>query len=185
MQSTFFLLSSVLALVHGQVITPGKCPEFVTKDPFEIPPYLGTWYEIQKFANVDQLGSTCNYAEYSDNGDGTVGVHNAGLDADGNVSEIFGYVEESDIPGRLLLHLDGVPVVGDYNVLDTDYVTWTAVYSCGNILGASVEQAWILARDNILTPEQLNEAFAAYTKWGIDISHMSVSPQENCTYGQN
>ncbi|CAL4144119.1 unnamed protein product, partial [Meganyctiphanes norvegica] len=186
MQSLLYVVSAALACVtHVQVIKPGKCPEFVTKDPFDIPPYLGMWYEITKFANIDQLGTTCNYAVYSDNGDGTVGVHNAGLDAEGNVSEIYGYVEESDIPGRLLLHLNGVPVVGDYNVLDTDYETWTAVYSCGNLLGVSVEQAWILARNSTLTEEQRADVLAAYTKWGIDITHFTDTPQDDCTYGPN
>merc|ERR1719209_510783 len=105
MYTALYMLPTILAITYGQIITPGKCPEFVTKDPFEIPPYLGTWVEIFKFNNVDQIGTTCNYAVYTDRGDGTVGVHNAGLDAEGNVSEIYGYVEESDIPGRLLLHL--------------------------------------------------------------------------------
>lgn len=40
-------------------------------------------------------------------GDGTVGVHNAGLDVNGTYTEIFGYVEPTDVPGALLLHLDG------------------------------------------------------------------------------
>ena len=33
-------------------------------------------------------------------------------------------------PGDLDLSLDGVPVDGEYMILDTDYTSYAAVYSC-------------------------------------------------------
>ncbi|KAK4300684.1 hypothetical protein Pmani_027137 [Petrolisthes manimaculis] len=180
------LLVSLLCLVLGvcvaQDLVPGRCPEFVPMVDFEIPPYLGKWYEIARFTTEDQMGQTCNYAEYSDNGDGTVGVHNAGLEADGNFTEIFGYVEPTEVSGALILHLDGVPVAGDYNVLATDYTTYTSVFSCVNVLGFHVEQAWVLAREPSISQEMLDTAYSAYTQWGVNVDNFQRTPQDNCVY---
>ncbi|KAK8396796.1 hypothetical protein O3P69_005035 [Scylla paramamosain] len=154
-------------LCLGQVLKPGKCPEFTSKTDFEVQP--------------DEEGQTCNYAEYSDNGDGTVGVHNAGLDADGTFTEIFGYVELTDVPGSLALHLDGVPFVGKYDVLETDYETYTSVYSCVDFLGLGyMDQAWVLGR-HVLSEEELSLALSAFTRWGIDTSSFEYTPQTDCS----
>ncbi|KAG7159445.1 apolipoprotein D-like [Homarus americanus] len=176
-------LGVMAPLSQGLSLQPGKCPEFITKLDFEVAPYLGKWIEFARFTMPYERGQTCNYAEYSDRGDGTVGVHNGGLDAGGNYTEIFGYAEKTPVNGVLVLHLDGVPVAGDYNVLATDYTTYTAVYSCNNFLNLGhVDQAWILARTPTLTKEQLEPALAAFSKWGIDTQQFFYTPQENCDY---
>ncbi|KAK7070464.1 hypothetical protein SK128_004980 [Halocaridina rubra] len=173
----------LFSLSQAQEIEPEGCPEFTPKTDFEIPPYLGKWIEIARFVTPEQAGQTCNYAEYSDNGDGTVGVHNAGLEADGSFTEIFGYVEPTEVPGALILHLDGVPVSGSYNVLATDYETYTSVYSCVGILGIGhVEQAWILARNSTLAQEDLDTALAGFSKWGIDTTKFTYTSQDACSY---
>ncbi|ROT69307.1 apolipoprotein D [Penaeus vannamei] len=180
-----FLIATCLlaAVCHGQYVKPGPCPEFTTKLDFEIPPYMGKWYEYARFTTPDQTGQTCNYAEYADNGNGTVAVHNAGLEADGTYSEIYGWVEPSDVGGALLLHLNGVPVVGDYNVLDTDYEGYASVYSCQALLGLGhVEQAWILARTPALEQNKIDAAAAAFTNFGIDVNQFMATPQENCVF---
>lgn len=170
----------MVALSQAQVL-PGECPEFVPKEDFDVEQYLGKWYEIMRVETRYELNQVCNYAEYTDRGDGTVGVHNAGLEADGTMTEIFGYVEPSDVSGALLLHLDGVPFVGDYNVLETDYVTYTSVFSCGPVpLLGHVEQAWILARKPSLTEDELNTALSAFAKWGINTEKYHVTDQEGC-----
>merc|ERR1712212_87246 len=170
------------AVCHGQYVKPGPCPEFTTKVDFEVEPYLGKWYESARFDTPDEAGQTCNYAEYSDRGDGTVGVHNAGLDEEGQFTDISGYVETTDVPGALKLHLDGVPVAGNYDVLDTDYTTYTSVYSCTQALGYHIEQAWILTRDSAPTMDQLEVARQAFQKWGIDDEQFIATEQENCEF---
>ncbi|XP_071522354.1 apolipoprotein D-like [Panulirus ornatus] len=171
----------VAGLGHAQVISLEKCPEFIPKVDFQVERYLGKWFEIARFPNTYEIGQRCNYAEYSDNGDGTVKVHNGGLNADGVFTEIFGYVEQTDVPGALLLHLDGVPFVGQYNVLETDYTNYATVYTCTDIFGIShVEQAWILARTPSPTPQALQNAFAAFAKWGINTEPFLYTAQEDC-----
>lgn len=72
---------------------------------------------------------------------------------------------------------------GDYFVLDTDYVTYTAVYDCVNVGAFKLEYAWLMSRTNTLTAEQLATARAAYTQFGIDISTFEATYQsDSCVY---
>ncbi|XP_071522366.1 apolipoprotein D-like [Panulirus ornatus] len=177
-----WLLLLLVGLGHAQVISIGKCPEFIPKVDFQVERYLGKWYEIGRYPTVDEYGQSCNFAEYSDKGDGTVKVHNGGLNADGVFTEIFGYVEQTDVPGALLLHLDGVPFVGNYNVLETDYTTYASVFSCVDILGVThAEEAWILGRGRSLSQQEMDTALAAFAKWGINTKPFLSTPQDGCT----
>lgn len=181
-----FLIASVfiLGLSQAQEILPGPCPDFVTKTDFEVKPYLGKWLEYAKIANTFEIGQKCNYAEYSDNGDGTVGVHNAGLStSNGSFVEIYGYAVPTEVPGALKIHLEGVPFAGDYNVLDTDYVTYASVYSCTGFLGLGhADQAWILTRNATPSIEAEEAATGAFEKFGIDTSTFKKTVQDPCDF---
>ncbi|XP_066987843.1 apolipoprotein D-like [Macrobrachium rosenbergii] len=177
------IFSLIVGVTWAQGIVPGPCPDFIPMTDFTVKPYLGKWFEIARVPMVFEYGQTCNYAEYTDRGDGTVGVHNAGLDADGTFTEIFGFVETTEVPGALALHLDGVPFTGSYNVLDTDYENYTTVYSCQNFLGLGhMDQAWILGRRNTLTLEEMETAMRAFEKWGIDTQRFVKTIQEPCEF---
>lgn len=72
---------------------------------------------------------------------------------------------------------------GDYFVLDTDYVTYTAVYDCVNVGAFKLEYAWLMSRTNSLTDEQLTIARNAYLTFGIDISTFETTYQsDSCVY---
>ncbi|CAL4064995.1 unnamed protein product [Meganyctiphanes norvegica] len=177
MISVAVVLGSVLSFVNSQAITPGPCPEFTPMTNFTAESYLGFWYEIHRFPVPYQINSICNYAEYTDKGNGTIGVHNSGL-VNGEEDEIFGEAYATEIPGHLILHFDIVPVDGEYNVLHTDYETYTTVYTCGKFFTQKIETAWILARKPELTPEEYEEALGQYHKWGIDTSHFIDTVQD-------
>merc|ERR1719209_147110 len=170
--------SSVMCMVQSQAITPGPCPEFTPMTNFTADNYLGFWYEIHRFPVPYKTNSICNYAEYSDKGNGTIGVHNNGL-VNGEEDEIFGEAITTDIPGHFILRFDIVPVDGEYNVLFTDYETYTAVYTCGKFLTQKIETAWILARKPALTTEEYEDALSQYHKWGIDTSHFKDTVQDD------
>lgn len=72
---------------------------------------------------------------------------------------------------------------GNYFVLDTDYVTYTAVYDCETLGVFKFEYAWLMARENTMTPEQLAAARAAFTSQGIDVSTFEPTYQgSSCVY---
>lgn len=89
-------------------------------------------------------------ATYSDLGNGTIGVYNTGTRPNGVVDEICGYAYQTDpnvVPGELKVRFPLIPGGADYWVLDTDYGSFTTIYSCRSILFLfRVEIGWVLTR---------------------------------------
>ncbi|XP_076061453.1 apolipoprotein D-like [Oratosquilla oratoria] len=175
------MLAVTVSVASGQIVKPGKCPKFTPKPDFDIKSYVGTWFEIERFPTLYAEGQRCVYTEYTDIGNGKIGVHDASFDKNDNYLELFGYAETSDVPGKLLFHLDGVPEVGNYNVLDTDYTTFASVYSCQNMVGFYVQEAWLLGRPRSFTEEQRELAIEPFTRFGISPKDFEPTPQENCS----
>jgi lipocalin len=78
-------------------------------------------------------------------------------------------------PNRLLVTLpvyNGVIKVvntGEYNVLETDYTTYSVVYSCRNLfMGFKYEITWILGRNKTLDCNIVSALKKKLKKKGID-----------------
>ncbi len=72
---------------------------------------------------------------------------------------------------------------GTYEVLDTDYENWTAVYSCLSVGAFNFEYAWLMSRTNTLSDQLLAQAEAAYTRNGIDVNKFRPTAQsDDCNY---
>ncbi|XP_068207714.1 apolipoprotein D-like [Palaemon carinicauda] len=176
-------LTAVCALAsctYGHVDV-GVCPTFTDKADFDPVPYLGRWYEAQRFAAFFEEGEDCVNAIYSDLGDGVVGVRNVGRSVFGDVVEITG-TAVLVAPGVLSVQFPGHPP-GDYHVLDTDYESFACVYNCDVQGNLRVQFAWVLTRDmnpNEATLERANKVFA---KNGIDVSFFHrVHQGDDCPY---
>jgi hypothetical protein len=73
---------------------------------------------------------------------------------------------------------------GNYNVWDTDYVTYALVYSCKqlpSVLGIQLKQenAWILAREKSLDESIVNNLRAKLEENHIDLGQLAQVDQ-NC-----
>ena len=133
----------------------GACDKsYSPMETFDVDSYSGLWYEISrdKYTFFEALQS-CVTATYTANDDGTVGVNNQAympirgwsggkaiaVPADtGDASLIVDFSGQTPDPSQ----------TPNYTVLDTDYETYTVVYSCSNIAKglASFEFLWILSR---------------------------------------
>ena len=72
---------------------------------------------------------------------------------------------------------------GTYEVLDTDYENWTAIYSCDSISIFTIEFAWIMSRTNTLSEQLLAQAEAVFTRNGIDVNKFRPTAQsDDCNY---
>ena len=70
---------------------------------------------------------------------------------------------------------------GNYWVLDTDYKTYTLIYSCTNILGIShFEFAWILGRQRTMDQAIVDRLFAEFKSYNIDVGHFIKADQTGC-----
>merc|ERR1712215_396520 len=134
-----------------------KCPPKPPTIPeFNVTQYLGQWYEQKRLPAFFQLNTRCVLAEYGviEDEPDHVSVHNVATREDGSLDSITGYayIPDPNFPGELLVKFPGSPV-GSYWILDTDYHTYTVVYSCEDFLGVvKLEFAWILSREKHLDP---------------------------------
>ena len=119
-------------------------PEGVTVvKPFDLPSYLGTWYEVARLDHRFERGLTQVSAEYSLNPDGTVKVLNRGYseeEAEWQQAEGKAYFVGDTNTGALKVSFFG-PFYGGYNIakLSDDY-------SVALVVGPSTDYAWLLAR---------------------------------------
>ncbi|XP_064082822.1 apolipoprotein D-like [Macrobrachium nipponense] len=159
----------------------GVCPNITEKYDFDPVPYLGRWYETQRFSALFEDGQDCVNAIYEDMGDGYVKVHNMGRSASGELMEIIGKAHLI-APGVLSVEFPGHGA-GDYHVLDTDYETFSCVYSCGQVGPLRVEYAWLLTRNVIVDEALVERANQVFTKNGIDVSNFQPTHQgDDCPY---
>ncbi|XP_046437376.1 apolipoprotein D-like [Daphnia pulex] len=172
------------AAVFSRISQRAACPVVTTKPDFNYIPYAGLWYEIERFENVFQQGTSCERAIYEELSPGVVSVLNTAVLADGTLTNITGSATaiSPEEPGHLIVSFPGRPD-GTYLVLDTDYTNYASVYSCG-VAGAFVlEYAWLLGREQTMTQEVMDVALSKFTQFGVDVSTFQMTTQgASCVY---
>ncbi len=163
---------------------------------------MGTWYGISNTFNTFQLGTKCARAEYSQSVDtagspitNRINVRNTGFYTllPSVQTEAKGYAEPFDAqkaPNKLRLLLTpqllGYEIMtgseGKYFVIDTDYRTYSIVYSCTetNLLFFTVKEefAFVLSRTkrpSNTTIELVNTKLSAY----IDVKQL-IQTEQDC-----
>lgn len=177
-----FVLSLAAAAANGQALHLGRCPQPPVQEDFNVTKYMGTWYEIEKLPALFERGK-CNQATYSLLADGTVGVHNAELLANGKINSIDGIAKVKDPSQPAILGVSffkGFPD-GPYWVLSTDYQSYALVYSCNDYFGLfHVDYAWILARARLLPADDVSRLHDELTAAGVNVNRLTVSDQTGC-----
>lgn len=165
MIKTFATALGLMAMEASAAPRLRRCPrDYSPMESLDLDRYLGTWYEIHrdKFTPFEILLG-CDIAEYTANDDGTITVKNSGHRPIQGWSSVEGSAVLADTgDASLIVSFSGnTPSPSDeanYTVLDTDYETYSIVYSCGNIFGlASFDFLWILAREPQLDDQKMLE----------------------------
>jgi lipocalin len=90
-------------------------------------------------------------------------------------------------PNKLLVHLPikiaGVTVFmnsGQYNVLETDYNTYTVIYSCSELpLGFKKEIAWIMSRTKSLDDALVQRIMTEWKSKGVNVDQF-IKIDQSC-----
>jgi len=71
-----------------------------------------------------------------------------------------------------------------YNVWKTDYVSFSCVYSCKQIIPdiLKTESIWILGREPTMDPGLLNELESFYETKGVSVKIFEKTDQKDCVY---
>merc|ERR1712137_381810 len=130
--SGYSLLKTIMfkLIVSLLLVTASRAFIFGASGPTTVPArdvdkYLGRWYQMYASASVVTLweaGAVCVTADYekATDGSGTVTVLNSERINNGSVGTlkvIHGYAKLSNEPGKLTVHLEGVPLNAAYWVL--------------------------------------------------------------------
>ena len=125
---------------------------------FQLPAYLGKWYEIARLDHSFERGMRSVTATYSMRSDGGVKVLNKGFKEDsqewGEAEGKAYFVDSSDV-GHLKVSFFG-PFYGSYVIFELD----TTNYQYAFISGMNTDYLWLLAR----TPTVSNELITHFVQ---------------------
>ena len=151
--SYLILSASLLALTAHGKWSFGWCPTTSLEADFDKNQYIGTWYEIARDSNIVFEYGDCVQARYSVLDDGKIRVFNTQLNPYTNqIDSAEATAKFNGAKGKVKFFLT---YSGDYRVVDTDYTTYSIVYSCTNFLFFKNEYVWILGRTETLDASTL------------------------------
>lgn len=151
--------------------------------------YMGTWYEQQHVKNqfFQADDSTCTEATYSGlTADGHFKVHNTSQDANfGPRTGITGEGYCPDASGQCFVTFYVEPTHTNYQVIDTDYKTYSVVYACGPFKSF----LWFLSREptisDTLYNKMLSSAKAKLPKFNFANLNTRDYQGSKCSYTSN
>ncbi|XP_055605082.1 uncharacterized protein LOC129753306 [Uranotaenia lowii] len=156
------LIATLMATV-GAVIYNRPCPEVgpPVVQNFQVEPYLGRWYELQRYEQEFELNYDCSQARYGLLDDLTVSVTNSAYNLfNSSTTQLEGtakisFPEEEYLQGKLNVSFFGRPNDrANYWVLDTDYENFSIVWSCEPLPEEqSNESFWLLSRTRTLSSD--------------------------------
>ena len=171
------ITATLLSVACG--VTPPKDVKIV--DNFQLPRYLGTWYEIARLDHSFERGLNNVTANYSPRDDGGVKVINRGYNAKKQQwQESIGkaYFIGSPQQASLKVSFFG-PFYGGYNVIDLD-----DEYQHALIAGPNREYLWILSRTPTIDNQTRDRLVAIAKNYGFPVEQLIWVEQGKIIAGQ-
>ena len=91
-------------------------------------------------------------------------------------------VPDKNEPNRLKVRFPGSPFPGNYDVISTDYTSYTLIYSCQQIIPflLKYELIWILARERTLSDSSIYNLKGLLRNQGVNVNDFEKTPQTGC-----
>ena len=162
----------------------GGCPSYSRRlESFEVSKYSGKWFEIAREQSTPYQKGECGTAEYSLNEDGSLKVVNSELLPSGEFNSIIGRITTTSDPFRLQVEFSdsffGKLFKGDYQVVDTDYESFSVVYSCTSLFVGRIEYYWILSRTPHIESDKTIELLNVFSeKLNVSVDKFKFTNQE-------
>ncbi len=163
MRSIIFYCMGICMLISGCTSVPENVRPV---EGFEIPRYLGTWYEIARFDHSFERGLSEVTATYSMREDGGVRVINKGYSqkkGEWDEAEGKAYFVSNSSTGHLKVSFFG-PFYASYVIMALDKEN----YEYALITGPDKDYLWILARTPSLPKKTVDMLLAIAEQAGYD-----------------
>lgn len=171
--SIFLLL--ILCSLSSSRLFEGQCrdrPNPVVT-PFNLNEYLGEWYELEWYDDEYPTDDECLKFTYAEKDEDALSILLELRHANKNFTYdsfeghgLVSFPNDLDLPGQLNTTFGkGRPKRVDYQILATDYVTFSFVWDCKNVNVTHYnEKFWYLARDWNLSerPKVVDELLKSY-----------------------
>ncbi|KAM7356721.1 apolipoprotein D-like [Cochliomyia hominivorax] len=173
------------SLTQAQVVASGECPcDVEVKENFDVSKYMGFWYEYAKYPTFFEADGVCITVEYNLQADGKVGVTNSQVNGTTNKAEVINGYASVVSNAKLLVIFPVSPVYtvsSNYWVLDTDYCTYSVVYSCEPLSNDQHSTiVWILTRERFPSQETIDTAINVLKKNNIPLEPLTITKQKGC-----
>ncbi|KAI8123389.1 hypothetical protein FF38_08863 [Lucilia cuprina] len=169
---------------RAQVCQSGNCPADIDVIPnFDVSKYLGTWYEYAKYPMDFEADGVCIKAEYGLQDDGVVSVTNSLNNGTSGASEEIKGSATVISNAKLLVQFPVSPaynVRSNYWVLDTDYCSYSVVYSCEPLNGQHNTYVWILTRQRLPSTDTIEKSISVLRKNNISLDPLTLTNQLDC-----
>ncbi|MFI0488170.1 MAG: outer membrane lipoprotein Blc [Yersinia sp. (in: enterobacteria)] len=164
--SKFSVLVATLLSVACNVTAP---KDVKVVDNFQLPRYLGTWYEIARLDHSFERGLDSVTANYTPRDDGGINVINRGYNPKKQQwQESIGkaYFIGSPQQASLKVSFFG-PFYGGYNVIDLD-----DEYQHALIAGPNKDYLWILSRTPTINTQTRDRLVAVAKSYGFPVDEL-------------
>ena len=151
----------LLILFFFRIVNSNVLPATITE--LNLNSYLGHWVQVYGAPTnaIFQGYGTCATADYGVLDNGQISVLNSQLNKDKEIEKIegYGYYKNVSEPGKLTVHLDGVPVDSPYWVVKLGEIV-DDEYQYSIITTPSGISLWVLTRDL----DRFNEFYSVEVK---------------------
>jgi len=200
--SLFVLVAIALTCVNCQIRGRGTCPSINAVTNFDVPRYMGLWYEYSRYdASYPRNAYSCIRVSYSDQSSGgnlRIGVTDQSYRKFRNSYEYaFGQAislepNNPDSPASFFVTFNQQPQYTrwyqgaarsrrtNYNVLYTDYDNIAVVYACDTKVMFKSEYLFILTRESNPEESLIATAIEKIEEAGLDASRLTVTVQDSC-----
>ena len=159
-----------------------KTPDTVQE--LDVNKYLGNWYQVYGSPTnfLFQGYGTCLTAQYGLLENGNVSVVNSQVNIFGELEQITGYAYYKNVnePGKLIVHLEGVPVDAPYWVVKLGEVR-DEQYQYSIITVPSSISLWVVTRDVEYFLNNYDDEVKTYLDEN-GYKYSSINQDDNCQY---
>jgi apolipoprotein D and lipocalin family protein len=184
-------LIAVSAYTAQANFSTGKCLTIPVIKNVDLNRYVGEWYEIERYNAFFERNLKCGKGKYGIINDNTLSIENSGVDK--KTGELFTLSGRATInsPATAMnqltlffpIQVAGITVFeneGAYNIWDTDYDTYTLIYSCKEIIPGIVkaESASVMSRQKTLSAETTQYLKDVLATEGLNMDTFEVIAQD-------